>query len=309
MGRKDLTGKSFFADPERFAELMNVMLYHGETIVKPQNLVQINREYPAPLKNGEKRRDILVKDILHGICYGLELETESDYSMPERVMVYDICEWETQIQEINKQREKKSYRDKKSRIRESSKLLPVITVVLYLGTDHWQGKKRLSELFHVSERMRELLGGRIPDYSFQIAEADYVDAAAYRTDLREFFHALQCRRDKKNLKTLLQTESFHNLKEETAWVIAAYLDRERLTAKMKKEGMDMCQALEELLEDKRLEGKQEGRIEGNSAGRKEERMSIIGLMLREGLDKSLISRITRCTEQELAVAARCPDTI
>lgn len=308
MGRKDLTGKRFFADSERFAELMNVMLYHGEAIVKPQNLVQINREYPAPLKSGEKRRDILMKDILHGICYGLELETESDYSMPERVMVYDVCEWETQIQEINKQCEKKSYRDKKSRIEESDRLLPVITVVLYLGTDHWKGKKRLSELFHISKQMKELLGCRIPDYGFQMVEADYVDAAAYRTDLREFFYALQCRKDKKKLNALLRTENFHNLKEETAWVIAAYLDRERLTTKMKKEGMDMCQALDELLEDKKLEGKQEGRIEGriegNSAGRKEERMSIIGLMLQEGMDKSLISRITRCTEEELADAAR-----
>lgn len=299
MGRKDLTGKVFFADPMRFAELMNIILYHGEVIVKPESLVQMNREYPAPHNNGEKRRDILMRDKENNICYGLELETESDYSMPERVMVYDVCEWETQIHEINKRHEMRSYKDKKSRIREKDFLLPVVTVVLYLGTDHWQGRRKLSELFCVTEQVKGMLDSKIPDYGFLLAEADYMDADVYRTDLREFFHALQCRKDKRRLAALLQTESFRNLKDETTWVIAAYLDRKRLLEKMKKEGVEMCQALDELMEDK----KREGRREGERKGRKEERQEIIRRMLREGLDRSLINKIMGCSEDEIVVVA------
>lgn len=294
MGYKDLTGKVFFADKTRFAELMNVMLYQGKDIVKPENLVQMSREYPSPLKNGEKRRDILMKDIEQNICYGLELETESDYSMPERVLVYDVCEWETQIQEMSKRHERMNYRDKKSRIRQRDFLLPVVTVVLYLGTGHWQGKRRLTELFHIPEEIREMLSPVLPDYGFLLTEADYMDADAYRTDLREFFGALQCRGDKHKMAMLMQKECFRKLREDTAWMIAVYLDKQRLMGKIEKEGLDMCQALDELLEDKKREGKK--------AGRKEERMLIICSMLREGLDSALISKITGCSEEELMMA-------
>lgn len=305
MGRKDLVGKSFFADRERFAELMNIMLYHGESVVKAKNLIHVVRTYPSPLRNGEKSRDILMKETAQNICYGLELETEADYSMPERVMVYDACEWETQIQEIAKQRGRKeqSYRDKKSRLRLTDSLIPVVTVVLYLGTGHWQGRRSLSELFRISPQSRKRLGGTLPDYTFPLAEADYVDAGMYRTDLREFFRALQCRGDKKELNALLHTERFRNLKDETEWVIAVYLDRKKLTEKMKQEGIGMCQALDELMEDKRREGKREGKI----AGRKEEKRAIIRRMLQEGMDRALVSRITECTNEEMELAMTSND--
>lgn len=31
-------------------------------------------------------------DLENRIYYGMEIETEADYSMPERVMIYDVCE-------------------------------------------------------------------------------------------------------------------------------------------------------------------------------------------------------------------------
>lgn len=307
MGRKDLTGKIFFSDQERFAELINVILYHGKEMVKPENLVRMEREYPSPLGNGEKHRDILMRDSRHNICYGLEIETESDYSMPERVMVYDVCEWETQIREISKALEKKSYRDRKSRIGRDEFLTPVITVVLYLGVGRWQGRRKMAELFCVSEEIRNLLGNALPDYEICLAEAEFMNAEKYQTDLREFFYALQCRSDKMQLAKLLCSGRFRNLKKDTEWVIATYLDRNGLAEKMRKEGLSMCQALDELMEDKRQEGKKEGkregRIEGQRKGRKEERISIIGRMLQEGIDRSLIGRITDCTEKELMLAA------
>lgn len=303
MGRKDLAGKEFFADRERFAELINILMYHGVDVVKAENLIRMERTYPSPLRNGEKTRDILMKETKQNVCYGLELETESDYSMPERVMVYDVCEWETQIREVSGVHDWKCYRDKKSRLGQRDRLLPVITIVLYLGSGHWEGHRRLSELFQISDKTKQLLGSWIPDYDFQLAEADYMGTGMYKTDLREFFCALQCRKDKEKLSELLQSEGFRNLKAETAWVIAVYLDREKLASKMKKEGTDMCQALDELLEDKKQEGRIEGEREGKREGSKAARLSIIRRMIQEGMDRSLISRITDCTEEEMKTVA------
>lgn len=299
MGRKDFVGKAFFADPVRFAELLNVALYYGKEVIQARNLVKISREYPSPLRKGERHRDILMLDVEQNIYYGLELETEWDYRMPERVMVYDVCEWEAQIQDINKryeeqEQQQRSYVDRKSCMSKDDFLLPIITVVMYLGIGDWQGRRKMSELFCVSENIRSMLNNNLPEYVFPLIEADHVDADSYQTDLREFFQALQCRRDRHRLRELFLTERFRNLKTDTEWVIAAYLDRKRLMTKMEKEGLVMCQAFDELLEDQKKEGRKEGK--------REEKILIIRRMLQEGLDQTLVSKVTKCSREELSAA-------
>lgn len=53
----------------------------------------------------------------------------------------------------------------------------------------------------------------------------------------------------------------------------------------------MCNAIEEIYED----GKIEGRVEGRSI--------IIRNMLQEGMDREFICRITGCSQEEFALAA------
>ncbi|MDE6891428.1 MAG: hypothetical protein K2P50_06500, partial [Lachnospiraceae bacterium] len=112
----------------------------------------------------------------------------------------------------------------------------------------------------------------------------------------------QCRSDKRKLKELLKTENFRWLKEDTARAIAVYLDRERLIKKAEEEGFNMCAALDELLKDERMEGKTEGKIEGKAKGEKEERITIIRNMIREGLGHDIIQRVTKCSANEFALA-------
>ena len=248
-----------------------------------------------------------MKDVGRGICYGLELETESDYGMPERVIAYDVCEFEWQIREINKSRkeeEKFNYREKKSRMRKTDFLLPVVTIVLYLGTGHWEGKRKLSELYRVSEGAGNIIRKMLPDYGFPLLEADYMDAEAFETDLREFFQAMQCRGDKEKLGKLLRAERFRQLTEETAWTIAVHLDWKRLETRIKEEESGMCIALDELLADERAEGRREGRTEGRTEGVEEGRSSIIRNMIQQGLAQEFICRVTGCSQQEFASVAK-----
>ena len=69
----------------------------------------------------------------------------------------------------------------------------------------------------------------------------------------------------------------------------------------------MCKALEELMEDARTAGRREGQASGMSKGerkgKKEERISIIRNMQREGMDRALIVKLTGCTSKEFALAA------
>lgn len=99
---------------------------------------------------------------------------------------------------------------------------------------------------------------------------------------------------KKKLSELFRTEEFLKLKEDTEWAIAVHIDRKKLTVKMEKEGLRMCQAFDELMKDKKAEGK------------KEERARIIRHMMQEGMEQNMIQKITKCSKSELAaIAAGC----
>lgn len=319
MGRKDTAGREFFSDKRRFAELLNIQFYHGEQVVLAENLMRIRRDYPALAGvYGEKERDLLIADSRHGIHYGMELETESDYSMPERIMVYDACEYERQIRKLYKRHRETEdfteYREKKSRMKATDLLYPAVTIVLYLGEGHWKGKLRLSEMFRISEQDRKLLDGRLPEYDFLLVEADYVNTEDYQTDLKQFFQAMQCRQDKKKLRELLRSESFVHLDPEAELAIAAHLHVKKLVHRMKKEEVSMCKAFDELMEEERQkgrregrregkqEGKQEGKREGEKIGKKQERISIIKRMYKRGMGEALIREMTGCTKKEFAAA-------
>ncbi|MBD5443965.1 MAG: hypothetical protein HDR29_00245 [Lachnospiraceae bacterium] len=304
MGKKDIVDRPFFSDCERFAELINCSIYGGEKILSSKDLILLQRKYPSLSGvSGENERDILMKDRKHNICYGIEIETESDYSMPERVMVYDICEYEYQIKVLHKEhidrKDYKNYKEKKSRMKESDILLPTVTVVLYLGEGRWEGRLKLSQMFGMSEHIKNLIGTRLHDYDFPIIEADYVNSEDYKTDLKEFFQAMQCRGDRKGLESLFRTDRFQNIRLDTARAIAVHLNVKELIHKMDKEEKSMCRAFEELMEEKR----QEGKIKGRSEGKREEKLLIIKRMIKEGLDEALISKVTRCTKEEYTMAA------
>ncbi|MBP3474722.1 MAG: Rpn family recombination-promoting nuclease/putative transposase [Lachnospiraceae bacterium] len=294
MGKFDILDKKFFGDRERFAELINTELYHGKEILVPDRLKLLKRSYPSlASSSGEKVRDVLMQDTGQNICYGLEIETESDYSMPERVMTYDASEYEYQIREIYKAHrdkgEYKKYRDKKSRLKESDFLIPTVTIVLYIGEGHWEGKMKLWEMFRVSEQVKHQLGRRLWDYDFPLIETEYVQPEKYCTDLREFFQAMQCRRDKKQLKELCQTERFRKLSRETERVIAVHLGNDRLFEQV-EEGMPMCKALDDWMKEER------------EIGRAEERHQTMQKMLQVGLEEDLIMSILNCTKEELVLA-------
>lgn len=309
MGKIDIADRPYFSDRERFAELVNIALYHGEKVLRPGDLVLQNRKYPA-LSNAysEMERDVLMVDMRQNICYGIEIETESDYGMPERIMTYDACEYEYQMREIGQkhkdQKNYKNYREKKSRIKESEYLFPMVTVVLFLKEGRWEGRRKLSQMFRMSAESQILLGDNLRDYDFPLIEADFVNPDNYDTDLKEFFKAMQCRRDREKLKTLFQTEEFRHLCPETERVIARHLHVARLLKKIEKEELPMCKAFDDLMREERREGRREGKREGRQEGKREERLRIIRQMAKAGLDDTSISRITNCTREELAAAGR-----
>lgn len=112
--------------------------------------------------------------------------------------------------------------------------------------------------------MRECAGRFIRDYGIQVVEADFVNPEDYRTDLKEFFMALQCRNDGKKLRALLQSDEFQHLEHETEMAIAVNLNLKPIITKMEEEEISMCKAFEELMIEQEELGMEKGMEKGDA---------------------------------------------
>ena len=133
---------------------------------------------------------------------------------------------------------------------------------------HFKGKSTLRECLTIPEKMKNYASDKIQNYSFPLVEADYVNPLDYRTELRQFFRAMQSRYDKHKLAELFEEEAFQNISSETQKIIAVHLDVKELKKKVIEEEEDMCKAYRELVKDWKQEGREEGKEEGIQEGQK-----------------------------------------
>ena len=107
MGEKDIAEKTLEAYNEVFADIVNVLLFHGEQIIQPEDLVdQTPRAmYKADDKIREVERDVAkrwVKNNIRIACIGLENQTKADPYISLRIMGYDGVEYRNQLRDMKK---------------------------------------------------------------------------------------------------------------------------------------------------------------------------------------------------------------
>ena len=134
------------------------------------------------------------------------------------------------------------------------KLIPVITITVYLGTKEWDGPRRLSDMF---DDVDEELLPFIPDYRINLlAPREITDFTGFRTSIRQLFEVLQNAYDKEKMQEVLQNdEKFSNVDRETVEAINLFAGTD-IDIDEKEEVIDMCKAWEE----QKNEGREEGRI-------------------------------------------------
>ena len=144
MGAKDMTENYLEAYNDVFADIVNVLLFDGKKIVNPSQLRQ-GREravYKADGELNEEERDISKYWKRKRVCisvYGIENQTRIDSAMPLRVIGYDGASYREQAL---KGAQKKKY--------------PVITLILYFGTDRpWKKPLELSDCMDIPAELRQ----------------------------------------------------------------------------------------------------------------------------------------------------------
>ncbi|MFR7383831.1 MAG: hypothetical protein ACLUTO_04930 [Anaerostipes sp.] len=109
MAKTDELMKNLFKHKEIFADLFNATIFNGQQLIKPEKLTEINTENihiedsiqdkDNINSNITKRyRDLCMRqnDSILQIILGCEDQSEVDYSMPIRTMLYDSLKYTEQ---------------------------------------------------------------------------------------------------------------------------------------------------------------------------------------------------------------------
>ena len=200
MGTKDTTQKRLEDYEDIFADISNVLLYDGEDVIKENELETVTAKdtYTVEQQIHEVERDVAKRwrhHSLHISLIGLENQTDPDYKMPMRVICYDGASYRAQL---NAEESKKTY--------------PVITLVLYMGTEkRWTAPKQLTNCFKYDKRLSKF----ISNYKINVVELAWLSdeqIMKFKTEFRNFVELLRdTRLGRKPQYSPIQLKHVHEL--------------------------------------------------------------------------------------------------
>lgn len=291
MGKADVVTKEYMQDEEVFADVFNYYLYKGKTVLTSSGLKEMDTTEVVSVgqkkqETTQKYRDVLKSAVVKKdgkisyMLFGIENQKEVHYAMPVRNMIYDSLQYGKQIRKkTSEKRARKSNRSDKIRsraaflsgIEKEEKLAPVITLVVFFGNQEWDAPTSLHQMLEVEDP--ELLK-YISDYRINLLDPGQLDEQEiekFQSSFREVAGYIKYSKDKDKLHDFLKkNERMKDLDVRAARVIQAVTNT-KFEIPEGKERINVCQAVDEMMEEKLEEGRSIGIKEGRSAGIKEGR--------------------------------------
>ncbi|MCR5621233.1 MAG: Rpn family recombination-promoting nuclease/putative transposase [Treponema sp.] len=266
MGGKDIAEKALEAYNDVFCDIVNVLLFGGEELVKEDELTEatplsVYKEDAGKLH--EQERDIAKfwKDGRIRIClYGLENQTDIDTDMPLRVISYDGAGYRSQLLSDNENKDSDGHKVR----------YPVVTLVLYFGEERWNKHRKLLDCLVVPEELKPY----VSDYKINVFEIAWLEpetVSKFKSDFRivaDYF--VRMRRDKTYEPSRETIRHVHEVLQ-----LMAELTKDRrfadiqLPPGMAEGGTNMCEVLDRYWNSGIAKGLAAGREEGLAAGREE----------------------------------------
>ena len=247
MGEKDIAEKNLEAFNDVFADIVNVLLFKGNKLMKEKDLEsavkdsmfkadgkihQQERDVSKFWKNGEIRISIL----------GFENQTNPDKDMPLRVISYDGASYKQQLL------------DKKAKQR-----YPVATIVLYFGTkEKWSTPRNLFGCFNVPEELKPFVN----DYKinvFNIAWLSNKTIDMFQSDFKivaKYFQTVRLKREYKGTNEEIRHVDAL-LKMLSALTGDNSFEEVYNVGNLDKGGVTMCEVVEKIKNEGVLAGKAE----------------------------------------------------
>ena len=298
MGHKDILLKDYFT-PDIFADAINAILYDGKSVVTPERMRTIDIETQrVEDENGNVTADTRLRDSAKVVevddaiycLFAIEHQSVEDYTMPLRIMEYDVREYLRQV---------KSNKGVQVRIK------PIITIVMYWKADKWNQPVSVKDMFDKNTvRWLEYngLGGYIQDYKMHLFEpcaAKEEKLEKFKTELKDVIAYVKYSKSTEALKEYNEkhkpdlTKSTVTLINELTNSNYVFIDG--------KERLNMCEAFEGI----KAEGIKEGIKEGRKAELKDKYKSWVTLshnLQKKGMSRAEIACSLGISESRLAEA-------
>ena len=264
---KDILLKDYFT-PDIFADTINAILYDGKSVVTPEKMRAIDIETQhVEEKDGDIKADVRFRDLAKVVevddaiycLFAIEHQSVEDYTMPLRIMEYDVREYLRQV---------------KSNKGIQVQIKPIITIVMYWKADKWNQPLSVKDMFD-KNTVRWLedngLGGYIQDYRMHLFEPGAVkeeDLEKFKTELKDVIAYVKYSKSTEALKEY--NEKYKPDLTRSTVTLINELTNSKYVFIEGKERLDMCEAFEGLIEEGRAKGRTEGRAEGRAEGKAEE---------------------------------------
>lgn len=279
MGKMDIETVKYTSRNDVVADIINCAFCNGEHIVDEKDISELDgREKilipfirDTNFKHVQKFRDVLKKvhlqglDFVANIVIGIEDQSNVHYAIPVKNGLYDMVNYASQVEQIAKMhREKKDLSGDEflSGFQKTDHLIPVITIVVYFGTEPWDGPlslKEMMDLSHIPKAMAEA----IPDYKVHLLQPstirdELLDSA--RSDFGRLMRLLKQQALHRKLEDAIKEQKPYLLSKEAVAIIKSFTGFE-ITEKSEQEGaIDMSQEVLEI----EARGKAIGRAEGEA---------------------------------------------
>ena len=232
MGAIDTEAKAYLSSPDKVADAFNYWVYGGRDIIKPEELQPMDTTAIAlPYGNDAKKPIQKIRDVLklytamrdeqaYYLMLGIEIQTETHYALPVRNMLYDAMSYAQQVSDIaaehRKNKDKMTGEEFLSGLKREDRLMPVITLVISLSTEEWDGPLTLHEMLSVENK--ELLAF-VPNYRLNLLAPNKIeDFGQFRTELGVLFECIKHKQDS-NMDWMEGKEHFRHVKRNTASLI------------------------------------------------------------------------------------------
>ena len=219
VGQKDILLKDYFT-PDIFADAINAILYDGKSVVTPEKMRTIDIETQhVEERDGDIRADARFRDLAKIVevddaiycLFAIEHQSVEDYTMPLRIMEYDVREYLRQV---------------KSNKGIQVQIKPIITIVMYWKADKWNQPVSVKDMFD-KNTVRWLedngLGGYIQDYRMHLFEpcaAKEEKLEKFKTELKDVIAYVRYSKSTENYvfidgkERLNMCEAFEGIKAE-----------------------------------------------------------------------------------------------
>lgn len=234
MGAIDTEAKAYLSSPDKVADAFNYWMYGGRDVIKPEELKPLDTTAVAlPYGNDAKQPLQKIRDVLKlytamtddEACYlvlGMEIQASINYAMPVRNMLYDAMGYAQQVSTLAAKNKTEGIQltggEYLTGLRKEDRLMPIITLVISLSTEDWDGPMSIHEMLSVKNKT---VLSYVQDYKLnllapaRIAEEDF---AKFRTELGTVMQFIKHRNDS-TIDWMKGNERFTSMDRTTASLI------------------------------------------------------------------------------------------